>query len=205
MRGEGERRTYGIWGFVAAFALLGLIGMVLLLLGVASGSGTSQVPTRQTMPDRATSTTSSTSGSASSTTGSTPADAADPPLPDGATQVLSEGGTTSYVFAAPTGAETASLQPSVAPTSVRVAEDDRTATLAIGCATSSEEFLAQVVVTEGDQTVTFASIVVAPAGAPPCAPGSPTRQVELELVEPLADRAVVVVPPGAEVPSIEPG
>ena len=47
--------------------------------------------------------------------------------------------------------------------------------------------------------------VVAPAGAPPCAPGSSTRQVELELAAPLADRAVVVVPPGAAVPSIEPG
>jgi hypothetical protein len=195
VRGEGERRTYGIWGFVAAFALLGLVGMVLLLLGVASGGGTSQVPTRQTLPDRATSTTST----------STTQDTSVAQLPDGVTEVLSEGGTTSYVFGPPTGADTTSLQPAVAPTTVRVADDGRTATLAIGCARSSEEFLAQVVVTEGDQTVTFASITVAPPGAPPCAPGAATRQVELGLVAPVADRAVVVVPPGAEVPSLPPG
>jgi hypothetical protein len=195
VRGEGERRTYGIWGFVAAFALLGLVGMVLLLLGVASGGGTSQVPTRQTLPDRATSTTST----------STTQDTSGAQLPDGVTEVLSEGGTTSYVFGPPTGADTTSLQPAVAPTTVRVADDGRTATLAIGCARSSEEFLAQVVVTEGDQTVTFASITVAPPGAPPCAPGAATRQVELGLVAPVADRAVVVVPPGAEVPSLPPG
>ncbi len=197
MRGEGERRTYGIWGFVAAFASLGLVGMVLLLLGVASSGGTSQVPTRQTLPDRVTSTTSTPTSSTKDTSGAQ--------LPDGVTEVLSEGGTTSYVFAPPSGADTTSLQPAVAPTTVRVAADGRTATLAIGCARSSEEYLAQVVVTEGDQTVTFASITVAPPGAPPCAPGAPTRQVELELVAPVADRAVVVVPPGAEVPSLPPG
>jgi hypothetical protein len=213
VRGKGgERtgeRTYGIWGFVAFFTLLCLIGVLLLVFGGGSGSGTTQVPTRQTLPEAAGtgSTTSVDDGSATDggtdggTDGTTPSGAA---LPDGVTSVLSEGGTTSWAFRPPAGADTTSLEPVVAPTTVRIGADDRSATLTIGCARSAEEFLAQVVVTEGEQSVTFAAIAVVPPDSAPCAAGAAPRTVEIELVEPMAGRSVVVVPAGSTVPALEP-
>ncbi len=208
MRGKGgERtgeRTYGIWGFVAFFTLLCVIGVLLLVFGGSSGGGTTQLPTRQTLPDAAgTASTTSADGTSSEggTEGTTPSGAA---LPDGVTSVLSEGGSTSWAFRPPADADTTSLDPVVAPTTVRIGDDDRSATLSIGCARSAEEFLAQVVVTEGERSVTFAAIAVVPPDAAPCAAGAAPRTVEIELVEPMAGRSVVVVPAGSTVPALEP-
>lgn len=189
MREQGEERTYSIWGFVAAFGLMCVVGIVLLLLGVGSDGGTEVVPVPQTLPDRA-----------STTTTQAPVE-----LPDGVREVLRNDDTTSWVFDTPAAVDGAQLTATVAPMRVTVSPDGRTASLVIDCAQSSEELLAQVVVTEGDSAVTFAAVALAAPGAPPCGASSPPRAVELALPEAVGDRAVVVVPAGTELPELQPG
>lgn len=184
---QGEGRTYGIWGFVAMFAMVALVGVVLLVLDGGSGGPTVVVPVEQTLPDRATSTT-----------------AFDEPLPDAVSEVLRDGGTTSFVLEPPAGVtDDGSWSAVVAPMRVTVSPDGEDASLSIECARSSEEFVGQVIVTEGDTAVTFAAVALVPAGGPGCATGSAPRTLEVPLSEPLADRAVVVVPAGTEVPELQ--
>jgi hypothetical protein len=211
--GEGDQRTYGIWGFIVAFTLMCVVGVVLLVFGGSSGSGTTQLSTPQTLPEQASTTTTAAddadaaadgAGSTTTTTSSGQAGSgqADANLPDGVTQVLSEGGTTSFVFRGPAGVDASSLSTFVAPTAVRLSEDGRTATLTVGCAQSSEEFLAQVLVSESDTSLTIAAISVAPPDGAPCASPATTREVELELPEPLGDRSLSVIPRGTPVPQL---
>ncbi len=75
----------------------------------------------------------------------------------------------------------------------------------MGCARSADEFLAQVVVTEDVRSVSFAAISVVPPDSLPCGDGAEPRRVELQLLEPLGERSVVVVPAGTEVPELVPG
>lgn len=190
MREQGEERTYSIWGFVAAFAVMCAIGIVLLLLGIGADPGTEVVPVPQTLPERA-----------STTTTEAPVE-----LPDGVREVLRGDGTTSWVFDTPTASVGATdLSAVVAPMRVTVSPDGRTASLVIDCAQSAEELLGQVVATEGETAVTFAAVALVAPGAPPCTESSAPRSVELELPESLGDRAVVVVPAGTELPELQPG
>jgi hypothetical protein len=190
VREQGEERTYSIWGFVAAFVLMCVVGIALLLLGVGSDGGTEVVPVPQTLPDRA-----------STTTTQQPVE-----VPDGVREVLRSEDTTSWVFDTPAAAVDGSeLTAVVAPMRVTVSPDGTTASLVIDCAQSSEELLAQVVVTEGDSAVTFAAVALAAPGAPPCSESSAPRAVELALPEAIGDRAVVVVPAGTTLPELLPG
>jgi hypothetical protein len=190
VREQGEGRTYSIWGIVAALVLLCVVGIVLLLLGVGSNGGTEVVPVPQTLPDRA-----------STTTSEAPVE-----LPEGVREVLRGDDTTSWVFDTPAAAaDAAELSAVVAPLRVTVAADGRTASLVVDCARSSEEFLGQVVVTEGDTAVTFAAVALVAPGAPACVQGAAPREVGLTLPEPVGDRAVVVVPAGTELPELQPG
>ena len=101
MRDEGGERTYGIWGFVALFSLLTLMGVVLLLVSGGSDRGTTQVSSPQTLPATTSTTSTSTAPTSTAPTSSVPTTASDAALPDGVTDVLREDGATSYVFAAP--------------------------------------------------------------------------------------------------------
>jgi hypothetical protein len=205
VRDEGGERTYGIWGFVALFSLLTLMGVVLLLVSGGSDRGTTQVSSPQTLPATTSTTSTSTAPTSTAPTSSVPTAASEVDLPEGVTDVLREDGATSYVFAAPADIGGSSLEAAVAPMGVRLADDGRTATLTVGCVRSSEEVLAQVLVTEGEQSVTFAAITVAPPDAPPCPTASEDpRTVELTLDRPLDGRSVVVVPAGTEVPPLRP-
>lgn len=183
--GEGSR-SYGIWGFVAAFAALGLVGVVLLLLA-GSGGPTTQLDTPQTLPETTTSVE----------------------LPDGVSDVLVDGGTAAYVVEVPDAVEDVTdlegAEAVVAPLSVRVDDAGRLATLEIGCAGSAQEVLAQVIVTSGEDAVTFAAVSLVPPGGPDCDDAVAPRTLELPLSEPLGRRAVVVVPQGTEVPDLGTG
>lgn len=180
------------------------VGVLLLVAGVGSEGGTVQVPTAQTLPPAATSSSRPADGEASTTppsaNGSTSSTTL--PLPEGATQVFRAGDVTSYVFRTPAGLASGEVEAAVAPTTVRVDDDGRGVTLSVGCARSSSEALAQVLVTESDRSITFAAIAASPTGAGACAADAAPRTVALVLPEPVDGRSVVVVPAGTPVPEI---
>lgn len=251
MRERGPQRTYGIWGFVAAFAALGAAGLVALLVVGTGAGGTEQLRTPQTIPEDwdlaaegadADDATASTEPSADETaeadsaspnsgaegTGSAGADASgsDPssdspspssspgsdtqvtlpdgrPAPDGVAEVLVDGEITSYVLTPPpTVTDPGRMEPVVAPMGLAQFDGGSEIRLTIGCARSSQEFLAQIAVTEAADTVTFVAIALAPAGGPPCVPGATPMELFLPLREPVGDRTIVVVPPDSPVPRV---
>lgn len=217
---EGER-SYGLWAPVAAFVLLAVVGLGLLLFGGGSDTSTVQVPVSQTFPDDpadegvlpennadgSEQVDDESAAPAADPSGTAPPlpEGAAPPLPEGATEVLRDGASTSYSFRPPPGVDGSSLDAVVAPLRVRVGADGRTAELLVGCTRAADEFLAQVVVTEIGPSVTFVAISVFPPESPPCTDGDEPRRVELQLLEPLGERSVVVVPAGTAVPELQPG
>lgn len=213
---SGPRRTFGIWGFVALFVAMGVVGLVTLLVMGTGSPRTEQLQTPQSLPDDWEEAASSTTSAAPSTTAAE--GASDPagsgagtavttpdgwPAPDGVVEVLVEGELTSYVFAPPPEPARDGLDPVVAPMGAAVTDGGAAVELTIGCARSSEEFLAQVAVTEASDTVTFVAVALAPQGASPCAQGSDPFRMEVPLRDPVGDRAVVVIPPGAAVPELD--
>ncbi len=209
MEGDNGEPTYSIWWFVAAFVLIGAIGLA-FVLRVGSDSPTIDISPPSTLPGSTESTTSSTVATPSTTTSTGPIATEGPggqpvvTLPDGVTQVLTEGGTTSYALAVPEGAELGS-EASVAPVQVQVAEDGVTARLRILCGPTADDLPAQILVTEGDSTVTFAVISVGPRNGAPCPDDAVPLELTIPLPSPLGDRAVVVVPAGTSVPSLGEG
>lgn len=122
------------------------------------------------------------------------------PAPDGVAQVLVEGELTSYVLTPPPAADPGRMEPVVAPMGLAQFDGGSEVRLTIGCARSSEEFLAQVAVTEASDTITFVAIALAPRDGAPCEPGATPREIFLPLREPVGDRTIVVVPPDSPVP-----
>lgn len=235
--GSARERTYGIWGFVAVFAAMSLVGVVLLLFGGGSSSGTEVVPTPQTLPEqladpgRSNDTAPDTDpdadtgtaegdgerdpvvgGTAGGSADGDAADADDTPmtddtdLPPGVAQVMRDEGIVAYLFEVPPGVDAEGTTPAVAPMRVQLADDGRSATVSVGCAVSSQEFLAQIAIAPGDTAVTFTAVALVPTGATaPCDPAAPARTVEVTLDEPVGQRAVVVVPSGTDVPQLSAG
>lgn len=124
------------------------------------------------------------------------------PAPDGVAQILVEGELTSYVMTTPPTADPGRMEPVVAPMGLAQFDGGSEVRLTIGCARSSEEFLAQVAVTEAADTITFVAIALAPRDGPPCEPGATPRELFLPLRAPVGDRTIVVVPPDAPVPGL---
>lgn len=209
MAGGAQGRTYSIWIFVGLFSFIALSGLVGLLVAGASNDSTVQLMSPQTLPDDAAEQedpTASTSSTASTTTTPSTTTTSEPelPVPEGVVDVQRQEGSTSYVFEAPSDVDPTSLEAVIAPMAVGVDPAGTTATLQIGCARSSEEFLAQVIVTDDDRSVTLAAVALFAPGAPPCPAGAELRRIELTLPRPLDGRAVVVVPAGTDVPPIQP-
>jgi hypothetical protein len=215
MAGGAQGRTYSIWIFIGLFSFIALAGLVGLLVAGGSNDSTVQLMSPQTLPDDAAetedptgSTSSSPSTSSTASTTSTPSTTTttepELPVPEGVVDVQRQQGSTSFVFEAPSNVDPTSLEAIIAPMAVGVDPAGTTATLQIGCARSSEEFLAQVLVTDDDRSVTFAAVALSAPGGPPCPAGAELRRVELTLPRPLDGRAVVVVPRGTDVPPIQP-
>lgn len=207
MAGGAQGRTYSIWIFVALFSVMALSGLVVLLIAGASNDSTVQLMSPQTLPEEDEQGSTSTTGSTDSiTTTDSTTTTTEPqiPVPDGVVDVQRQEGSTSYVFEAPADADPTTLEAVIAPMAVGVDAAGTTATLQIGCARSSEEFLAQVIVTDDDRSVTLAAVALVSPGAPPCPDGAELRRIELTLPRPLDGRAVVVVPTGTDVPPIQP-
>lgn len=185
--------------FITTFVLIGLVGLVTLLVLGGGGGPTEQVSTRQTLPvgggDEATTSTPPGGGPVTTPDGK--------PAPEGVQEVRVSDGVTTFVFEVPEDASTGQLAAKVAPTGAELVEDGSALVLTIGCAGSSEEFLAQVSVGESVDTITVASVALVPASAPACDDGAPTRSIQVPLAEPAGDRSVVVVPPGTEIPELE--
>jgi hypothetical protein len=210
---SGPRRTFGIWGFVALFVAMGLAGVVALLVIGTGSPRTEQLDPPQSLPEDWEEAASSTTEapSTSGAQGATAAPGAETevttpdgwPAPDGVDEVLVEGELVSYVFAPPPDLERDGLEPVVAPMGVAVTDGGAAVELTIGCARSPEEFLAQVAVTEASDTITFVAIALAPRDGAPCAQGATPFRMEVPLRDPVGDRSVVVVPPGASVPDLD--
>lgn len=203
---DDERRTYGLGAFIALFTVVGLVGLLAVLF-VGMGDGEARLlSTPQTLPDEATTEpVADPDRTSSSSTSSSTTEPGGPPeeLPDGVREVLRDGGVTSYAFAVDEPTGDADLRAAVAPARVEPVGGGGALSVEVGCAVSSQESLAQLSVTEVDDTVTVLAVVVAPAGAPGCG-GDTTRVVRIPLEEPVGDRAVVVVPPGSPVPDLGP-
>ncbi len=206
MHDSGPRRTFGIWGFVALFVAMGLAGLLALLTMGTGSPRTEQLETPQSLPEGWEDAAPSTTGADDPTTtaAGTEVTTLDGwPAPDGVVEVLVEGELTSYVFGTPTDLARDGLEPVVAPMGVAVTDGGSAVELTIGCARSSEEFLAQVAVTEASDTITFVAVALATRGGAPCEQGATPLQMEVPLRDPVGDRSVVVVPPGASVPDLD--
>ncbi len=178
-RAEGPA-TISFWTVAAVAVVLFAVGMVLFIKGNPSGT-TSQlevsmrrpVPSGPSLPD----------GSHA---------------PDGVVEVLEADGALTYALEPPPQWDDIEGSPStvVAPVTVTQDDDGNVLVLTVGCAASSEEYLAQVGLTESASTVTVMAVAVQPTAGAPCDPAAPPRQFRLPLQEPVGARTVVVVPPG---------
>lgn len=206
--GSGRARTYSIWTFVALFVLLTVGGLLVLIFGGEPDQGTIKLSAPQTLPT-STSVDSSTSAAATAPTTTTTTSTTSTTVagdlgstPEGVAEVIVDGESTSYVFAAARdlvvdGGLPPGYTARVAPTSVTPdPDDDRRLSVRIGCAASADEVLVQVIVTESD-TVIVATAVLVPDGGPPCTAGS-SRVVPVTLRAPLAGRPLAVLPAGTE-------
>lgn len=208
VNGEDGERTYSIWWFVAAFVLIGGVGLLFVLRGGAESptidvgpKATLPTPSSSAAPTSSAATSSSAASSSSTVPAAGTATTATEDLPDGVAQVMRQGGASSYVLTVPGDVRPGS-EASVAPMQVQVDDEGRTATLRILCGPSAEAVPVQVMVTEGDTTVTFAAISVGPRNGSPCADAAVTRELTVELASPIGGRTVVVIPAGTPVPSL---
>lgn len=198
MSSDGEPRTYGIFGFLAAFVVLGTVGLLAFLVLGNSRTPTVQLPAASTTAGPTT-TEAADDGTAAPVT--VPGGA---PAPDGVTQVVSSGGVISYAFEAPATLAQTPVQAEVPPTTATPTAGGTGLDVTVTCAGTAGEVLAQLSVTETATSVTVLTVVLAPAGAPPCT-GEVLRTVTVPLTSPLGARTVTVVPAGTPMPAPPPG
>ena len=191
-------RSVGIWGIVAIFVAIAVVGLVVLLFIAPDEDESVPVPTSQTLPEgyEEPATSEQAAGSAPTLPGGAPA-------PEGVSEVDVGGGTTSLTFDPPAGATTdegalaEGWTAQIAPARAEPSEDGSELLIRVGCGRSEDEFLAQLTVTEAETLVTVAAVAVAPDGGTPCPDGEPDRHVfTIQLGEPLGDRQLDVVPAG---------
>jgi len=194
-------KTFGIWGFVAFFVLLSLVGVAALLF-----LGTPNSPTEPVVGEltpntllATSSTTASTSATENKVSNTVPGGG---PAPAGVNQVLSSPGSLSFTYEIPPGFDVQQAQTAVAPIRTRVVPNESAITAVVSCAQSSQEQLAQVSVSETAQSVTLAAVVLVPPNAPDCGAAVVPKEVTLPLASPIAQRTVLVVPPGTKVPQL---
>ncbi|MEX0767746.1 MAG: hypothetical protein WD029_04665 [Microthrixaceae bacterium] len=197
----GPSKTFGIWGFVAVFTLLALLGVGALLI-----LGSPNSPTEPVVGDLTPNTSLATTSSSSSVPNpqgvvSNTIPGGGPP-PPGVNQVLSSPDSLSFTYAIPSDFPVQQAQTAVAPVRTRVLPNEAAITAVISCAQSSQERLAQVSISETAQSVTLAAVVLVPPNAPACAAAEVPKEVTLPLAAPLGQRTVLVVPPGTKVPQL---
>lgn len=121
------------------------------------------------------------------------------PAPEGVGEVLLADGALTLALVPPAGwtEPTADPTPRIAPVSVqRDPVDGSALILAVGCAGSAGEYLAQVSVTEAPSAITVMAVALQPGAGAPCDPTAGTREFRLPLTEPVGSRPVIVVPAG---------
>jgi hypothetical protein len=213
----GRERSYGIWGFVALFVVLAIIGGLVLFVGGTPRSPTEQVGAVQTpnttlvVPTTRTYSAGEEPAPSSTVAPSDPAapsDSATPPAPsvpvtvpggaaapEGVREVLRADQATSFTFDVPEQLITSGADPVVVPTRVEPGGEAELR-LWLSCARTSDELLAQVSIDESGSVVTVLAVALAPAGGAPCDPAAPPRELVLPLARPLDGRTVSVVPAG---------
>jgi hypothetical protein len=190
---EGER-TYGIWWFVAAFVLLGAVGLAALLLVGNSTSETVQLPL-----DTTTSVTTTTAAPGATTASVTVPGGA--PAPEGVREVVSSGGATSYAFTTTEELASVPVRTVVGRATAVPTPEGTSLAVTVDCTVAEGEALAQLSITEDASSVTVLPAVLAPVSAPACVAGTVLRQVTVPLASPIGSRQVVLVPAGTEVPT----
>lgn len=190
------RRTVSIWPFLAAFLLLGVVGLIGVLLGYSTQrSNSEQIVVPQT------------------TVGTMPAEApgasipvtvpGGAPAPDGVSGVLRENSVTTYTFAVPESVSAAASDTAIFPTTAVPTADGTGLTLSVGCAASAEEALVQISVTEDPTAVTVLVVGLVPRAGVPCQPETPPEVISVPLESPIGSRPVVVVSPGTPIPGLD--
>jgi hypothetical protein len=193
--GDDEERTYGIWGFVVVFAVLGAVGLGAYLLFGNTTDETVQLPAVSTTTEVTTTTVDPAATVAPVTV---PGGA---PAPDGVQAVVSSDGVTSYAFATPQELAQVPIRTVVARAAAVPAAGGSSLQVTVDCTVGVGEALAQLSITESPDSVTVLPVVLAPADAAPCAPDAVRRVVTVPLASPLGTRQVILVPAGTEVPT----
>lgn len=221
-----------MWGLIALFVVIGVIGLLALLLVSFPRSATTQVagpatpntvlsgpasdeaalPAEGSSGDpaapNAEQTTTTTPVATTAPTGSSIDPTAPVTVPGGALapagvrEVLVADGATSFTFDVGGEFPAATATTAVAPTRAVAGPDGASLAVSVGCATSADEVLAQISVGEGPSAVTVVAVVLVPPGGRPCDPDDPRRQVDIPLAQPLGLRSVVIVPAGTPIPQL---
>jgi hypothetical protein len=189
-----------------------VLGVALLVVVGTPGGSTEVLPAAQTLPEgyerpgdageRGTPSGPSTTTAPATTTPPGPSSFPDgSPAPDGVAEVLVDGGSTTLTFSLPEGFAVDTATPAVPATSAATVDDGAALTVRTGCAESSDEVLAQINVTEDEESVSVLAVVLVPPGGAPCEPGVGSV-VEVPLRSPLAGRTLEVVPQRTALPSI---
>ncbi len=192
MKDDGEPRTYGIWWFALGFVALGVIGLMGFLVLGSSSSPTVQLP--------GSSTTEAPTTTAAPVTAAPVTIPGGAVAPDGVSDVVSTGGTTTYSFSMSDSVAQSPYSAAVPPTTATPAAGDTGLDLTISCAGTSGDVLAEITVTETPTSIVVLPVVLVPANAPPCT-GLVLRTLTVPLTAPLAGRPVDVVAAGTPVPT----
>lgn len=192
---DGEQKSYGIWGFVVVFAVLGAIGLGAVLLIGNTTTETVQLPQASTTTEP---TTTVLAPDATTAPATVPGGA---PAPDGVREVISSDGATSYAFTTPEELSQVPVRTIVAPALAVPTADGSALQVTVTCTAAVGEALAQLSITEDATTVTVLPVVLAPADAAPCVPTSVLREITVPLAAPVGGRQVLMVPAGTEVPT----
>ena len=178
-RSEGPR-TISFWVIAAIAVVLFVVGMVMFIGGDTKGA-TTQLDVSQRTPQP---------------TGPTLADGS--AAPEGVAEVLESDGALTFALEPPAGWSDVQGEPvtAVAPVEVEQVDDGSALELSVACASSADEYLAQVGLTESASSITVMAVAVLPVDGAPCDPATPPREFRLPLQEPVGSRTVVVVPAG---------
>lgn len=194
---DDQPRTYSIWWFLVVFVALVGFG----IYAVISWGTYAREPTEE-LPDVPV----TTAVDATVTTSSVPVTLPDgTPAPPGVIGVLGDPGDRVYLFGIPAQWEDEATDSVVPPVDVERAEDDRTLTMTMGCAVSSEAEPAMIRVTEDPFEVNVTPVVTGLRFGEPCGSDDAVAKVSIVLDEPVGKRRLVFARPGeqVEVPDLE--
>lgn len=191
MEDQNQERTYGIWGLLALFVLIGAVGLYLVFtLGAADRTPTEPRPA-QPGPVATDSTTTVPQSDVTFLDGSA--------VPEEIFEVVAEPGRHVYLYTLPDGFTDEITSSVVAPTLVSVADDGLSVTLVMTCAVSADSVPAAVRVSEDPFEVNVMAVAIGHPLGDPCPEGEELTTLTIPLESPMGSRRVVLSRPGESV------